>query len=61
MDTKPEINKNNSEHGSKSFGEHLEDFRRHFIRIIVVQFLVFIIVFANKNILFGKIITGTGP
>ncbi len=39
-----------------SFGDHLEELRRYIIRIIAVLFVAFIILFINKEILFGHII-----
>jgi len=41
-----------------TFGEHLEDFRRHLLRIIAVVFLLAIVCFLAKSIVFDIIILG---
>ena len=46
----------NKEKDNKTFGEHLDDLRKHLIRIIIAVVVLSVFAFIYKEIIFDKII-----
>jgi sec-independent protein translocase protein TatC len=58
LDQLHEEERHREERGEMSFFEHLSELRKHLLRIALYIFGAGIIVFANKDFVFGKIIFG---
>lgn len=58
MTEKVEVTKRNSSNKQMSFGDHLDDFRKHLIRGILAIVIMAIVAFFFKSFLFDQIILG---